>query len=209
MARRATILKKYKHKALIIGGFYEFTPYYRDGVKKDALKMVKAYESLPYNFIVVRKVVKDSIEKKGLQLSSKFISVNKKPIIKKEKFKEKEIYIFLFPDLSPEEVKDKFDDYLLLISKAPSKSITVALVPWGVDLEDKFLNSYAPDLDILLGSGDGFSYFTKIGKTLWIHPCKKGECIYRVFERKGSFYVERITLDESISEDPTIKELIR
>lgn len=171
--------------------------------------MFKAYERLPYNLVVVRKDVKEFIEKKGLKLGPRFVCVDKKVVIKNIRFKNKEISLFIFPDLPFEKVENNFDKYSTLISQASSRSVTIGLVPWGVELEDKFLNSYTPDLDLLLGSGDGFSYFTKIGKTLWIHPCKEGICLYRIFEKRGLFYVERIDLDEAIGENPIIKGLIR
>ncbi len=209
MARRATILKRYSSNSLIIAGYYEFLPEYDDVVTEDTKTMIKVFKELPYKFVAIRDNLAAALSKQGIKLGPKFVVVGDKEVVKKFKFKGVDVFLVFFPDVKPSELNKRFGSFQNIFKGISDTMISIAVVPWGYDFEQKFLNTSSHKPNILLGGGEGSSFLGRNAGSIWVHPTSRGRCLYHVFSRRGKFLVNRIDLGEDISEDPTIKAMLK
>jgi len=102
--------------------------------------------------------------------------------------------------------------------------LVVGVSPWGVQTESDFLEKTKPDLDVLLGSGQGVGFSAKPaqgGRTLWMHTYTKGKAIYTIdllawpgekgfkWEQGTNYTTQAVVLDEAFTPDSGMEQLLQ
>ena len=103
-------------------------------------------------------------------------------------------------------------------------SLIVGVSPWGALDEEAFINSRSGVVDILLGSGGGSGFASRVskdGKTLWTRAYIKGKTINRLellalpgqagfaWKVGDNFTAKVDPLDEAFPQDPGIVQLLQ
>lgn len=121
------------------------------------------------------------------------------------------------------------EDIMRAVSKAakelrPRVKLVIGVSPWGVAAENDFLDQIKPDLDVLLGSGDGVGFSAKGAngnRTLWMHSYTKGRALYVLnllewpgeknskWESGKNFATQAIILEDNYAPDPEMEKRLQ
>lgn len=106
----------------------------------------------------------------------------------------------------------------------PQVKLVIGVSPWGVTAENEFLEQARPDLDVLLGSGDGVGFSAKNAngnRTLWMHSYTKGRALYVLnildwpveknfkWDVDKNFTTQAIILEDHYAPDPEMEKRLQ
>lgn len=134
------------------------------------------------------------------------------------------VLVLLLPDCTDtDEIHGLADQLTNIALKFRAKSdLVVAVSPLGLSGEKELLR-HMQGVDILLGSGPGYGFSSRIlesGKTIWSRPFTRGKTLniitlytlpsgdFRVWRKDVNFHSEAAPLDDSIRQDTTVMKLL-
>jgi hypothetical protein len=121
------------------------------------------------------------------------------------------------------------EDVMRAVSKAAKElraqaKLVIGVSPWGVHGESEFLEQTKPDLDVLLGTGEGVGFSAKPAngnRTLWMHSYTKGRALYSLdlldwpgeknfkWDTGKNYATQAIILEDNFVPDPEMEKRLQ
>jgi hypothetical protein len=211
-------------QVLKIAGFFEMTrPERPSGSPGSFTQLKRIFETLDYDLGVLDADVARHMRETGDGPPQGWMSVASQAHCKIFPVNGSKVGFLVFP---PSPDQPDFSRITALAQKMGSNlSLLVGISPWGAGKERKFLRETPGALDILLGGGPGPSFKAKYpgaGRTIWIRPYSEGKAIHSIrlsgldsrapqepWKPRKNCTIRLIMLKESISQKPSIEEIIR
>ena len=141
-------------------------------------KLGQAFKALHYDMFVLSSLESAALRSAGFTLPEHWHEQPTEPTLVTVPTAEGQLAIFLFPDQPDAQAKAKIMAMAQGIRKAAQHNLLIGISPWGVTLEQEFLDSCGDTLDILFGSGEGPSYsglYVNNDAVVWARAPLKGK----------------------------------
>ncbi|OLN27254.1 hypothetical protein DVDV_2220 [Desulfovibrio sp. DV] len=236
LARRATAVENLRKsgptagKLLAVAGPWEFAPEVSAAPPEpDKLPVVaKAHERLAYDAMAVTPQEMAILSERKAALPKGAQLLGDAPVTRVVNVGGQTIGLVYFP--MPKDISAVVPDKLMdATAKAASElrgkvALVVGVSPWGAIDEEAFINTRSGAVDVLLGSGGGSGFASRLSKdsrTLWTRAYIKGKTINRLdltalpgkpgFTWKiGENFTAKVDpLDENFPQDAAVEALLK
>lgn len=171
----------------MIGGGYEFVaPGSANGTDSKAVaKFKQAVDLLPYDIFTLSPMDAHALSTANLTPSPAWTGPATAPVLFTGKTSGGKIAFVTFPDSAQADqgLGDTLTSFAQSLRATGEYNLIVGISTWGAGREEAFISNYAPEFDIILGSGDGPGYtglYLRDNKILWIRAFSKGKNLLTV-----------------------------
>ncbi len=215
-------------KILSLAGAYEFIKENASPTTsaKSLAGLAKAFSLMSYSAGFVAPNEAQALQNANATLPQGFVVASENAQTKIVTTKDFTTGIVFFPMLSPRTTKAS-SDAIQSVAKAARElraqnvDLIVGLSPWGAQIEREYLDAGNRDVDVLLGSGQGFGFNARPmsgSHVLWARGFSKGKVMDSIeilqvpsnketWKPRKNFNAQAIRLEDSIPGDPKISKL--